>query len=133
LQLVLLCCGRFSRCGSLSIPAKHKGDPDYVHRQDGSDLCDPGLLITNFTRQIKKLGLLGEAEEIPQEELKAKLLAVRSAVGNMKLRTKFARLGLELRKENAFAPEVIQVKMAEKIDESIIAEIAKQEKRIAAI
>ena len=52
---------------------------------------------------------------------------------NIKLRAKFARLGLELRKENAFAPEVIQAKMAEKIDEAIIAEIAKQEKRIAAI
>jgi len=90
-------------------------------------------LITNFTRKIKGLGPLGEAEGIPQEELKAKLLAARSAVENMKLRAKFARLGKELRKENAFAPEVIQAKMAEKIDEAIIAEIAKQEKSTAAI
>ena len=90
-------------------------------------------LITNFTHQIKQLGPLGEAEGIPQEELKAKLLAARSSMENMKLRTKFAKLGQEVRKENAFTPEAIQAKIAEKIDEAIIAEIAKQEKKIAAI
>ena len=88
-------------------------------------------LITKFTNEVKKLGPLGEAEGIPVEELKSKLLAARSAVENVKLRTRFAKLAQELRDGDKHTPEIIEAKMAEKVNDAIIREMAKQEKAIA--
>jgi hypothetical protein len=88
-------------------------------------------LITKFTNRIKDLGPLGEAEGVGKEELKMKLMAARAAVQSVKLRTRFARLSKDLRGDNGHSAEVIQAKMAEKVDEAIVKEIAKQEKAIA--
>jgi F420-non-reducing hydrogenase iron-sulfur subunit len=92
-------------------------------------------LITGFTNLVKQLGPLGAAERIPQEELKLKLSAARSAVQSVRLRTRFARLAQELREGNGYAPGVneamIETKMAEKVNDAIIREMAKQEKAIA--
>ena len=88
-------------------------------------------VITGFTDQIRQLGPLGEAEGIAREELKLKLLAAKSAVENVRLRTRFAKLGQDLRQGNAYAPDVIEAKMAEKVNDPIVREIAKQEKAIA--
>jgi hypothetical protein len=87
-------------------------------------------LITKFTNQIKELGPLGEAEGIPLEELKLKLSAGRSAVENVKLRTRFAKLALDVRKEGKYDSQVIEAKMSEKINGMIVSEIGKQEKKI---
>ncbi len=88
-------------------------------------------LITKFTNKLKELGPLGEAEGIPFEELKLKLSASRSAVESVRLRTRFAKLALELRDDSNHTPDVIEAKMADKVDDAIIREIAKQEKAIA--
>jgi len=88
-------------------------------------------LITKFTDEIKGLGPLGEAEGIDREELKLKLLAASSAVESIKLRTRFAKLAQELRDGDKHTPEVIEARMAEKVNDAIIREIAKQEKAIA--
>ncbi len=87
-------------------------------------------LITRFTNDVKKLGPLGAAEGIPIEALKLKLLAARAAVKGVKLRTRFARLAQDLRDGNQHSPEVIEAKMAEKVNDAIVREIAKQEKGI---
>ena len=89
-------------------------------------------LITKFTTLLKELGPLGEAEGISREELKLKLLAARSAVKSVKLRTRFAKLAQDMREGNGYASHVIEAKMAEKVDDAIISEIAKHEKAIAA-
>jgi len=87
-------------------------------------------LITRFTNEVKELGPLGEAEGIAAEALHLKLLAARSAMKSVKLRTQFARLAQDLRDGNNHTPEVIEAKMAEKVNEAIVREIAKQEKAI---
>ena len=88
-------------------------------------------LITRFTNLLKELGPLGEAEGISREELKLKLLAARSAVKSVRLRTRFAKLAQDLRKGNGYASDVIAGKMDEKINDAIVREITKQEKAIA--
>lgn len=88
-------------------------------------------LITKFTNQIKELGPLGEAEGVSREELKLKLSAGKSAVQSVKLRTRFAKLALDVRDEGEHIPEVIEAKMAEKINEAIIGEMGRQEKKMA--
>lgn len=87
-------------------------------------------LITRFTNEVKELGPLGEAEGLPVEALNLKLLAARSAVKAVKLRTRFARLAQDLRNGNNHTPEVIEAKMAEKVNDAIVREIEKQEKAI---
>jgi len=88
-------------------------------------------LITKFTNQMKELGPLGEAEGIPLEELKVKLSAGKAAVEGLKLRTRFAKLTQTLRKEGKHTAEIIEEKMADKINEAIIKEVEKQEKAIS--
>ncbi len=87
-------------------------------------------LITKFTSLLKELGPLGEAEGISREESKLKLLAARSAVKSVKLRTRFAKLAQDLRQGDGYAPDVIEAKMGEKVNDAIIREISKQEKAI---
>ena len=88
-------------------------------------------LITKFTNQIKELGPLGEPEGISREELTLKLSAAKSAVQSVKLRTRFAKLTLDVRDEGEHVAEVIEARMAEKMNEMIIGEIGKQEKKMA--
>ena len=85
-------------------------------------------LITRFTNQIKELGPLGAAEGIAREKLNLKLSAARSAVESVKLRTRFGKIAQDLRRENGYASDVIEAKMAEKVSDAIMREIAKQEK-----
>jgi len=87
-------------------------------------------LITKFTDLLKELGPLGEAERIAREELKMRLLAARSAVKSVRLRTRFGKLAQAMRKGNGYAPDVIEAKMAEKVNDAIIREIEKQQKAI---
>lgn len=87
-------------------------------------------LITKFTDLLKELGPLGEAERTSREELKVRLLAARSAVKSVRLRTRFGKLAQDMRKGNGYAPDVIEAKMAEKLNDAIIREIEKQEKAI---
>ena len=87
-------------------------------------------LITKFTNQIKELGPLGEPEGISREELTLKLSAAKSAVQSVKLRTRFAKLTLDVRDEGEHVAEVIEARMAEKMNEMIIGEIGKQEKKL---
>ena len=88
-------------------------------------------LITSFTDTIKQLGPLGDTEAMAEDELRLKLSAARSAVESVKLRTRWGKLALNLRKENDYAPEVIEAKMADKINEAMMREMAKQERTIA--
>ena len=88
-------------------------------------------LITKFTNQIKELGPLGEPEGISREELTLKLSAAKSAVQSVKLRTRFAKLTLDVRDEGEHVAEVIEARMAERMNEMIIGEIGKQEKKMA--
>lgn len=83
-------------------------------------------LIKKFTDQIKKLGALGEAEEMSQEELKLNLAAARSAVQSLKLRSRFGKLAQDLRELNDYSSDVIEAKMAEKLNEAILKEMTKQ-------
>jgi len=87
-------------------------------------------LITDFTNKIKEMGPLGEAEGIPLEDLKLKLMAARSAVKSVRLRTRFGKLAQELRDGGPHTPDVIEAKMAEKVNDAISREMAKQEKAI---
>ncbi len=79
---------------------------------------------------MKEMGPLGEAEGIPIEDLKSKLLATKSVVKNLKIRTRFGKLTQQLRKEGEYTTELIEAKMSEKINEMIEKELTKQEKKI---
>ena len=87
-------------------------------------------LITKFTNQMKEMGPLGEAEGIPIEDLKSKLLASKSVVENLRIRTRVGKLTQQLREEGGYTPELIKAKMSEKINEMIEKELEKQEKKI---
>lgn len=88
-------------------------------------------LITKFTRQMKDLGPLGEAEGVPIEELQLKLMACRSAVEGLKLRTQFAKLTQKLRVEGEYTSDAIEAKMSEKINDAIVKELEKHASKIA--
>ena len=88
-------------------------------------------LITKFTNKLKELGPLGDAEGIPFEELKLKLSAAKSAMESVRLRTRFGKLAQQLRDDNNHTPDAIEAKMADKVNDAIMREIAKQEKAIA--
>jgi hypothetical protein len=79
---------------------------------------------------MKEMGPLGEAEGIPIEDLKSKLLATKSVVKNLRIRTRFGKLTQQLREEGEYTPELIEAKMSEKINEMIEKELEKQEKKI---
>ena len=87
-------------------------------------------LITKFTNQMKEMGPLGEAEGIPIEDLKSKLLASKPVVENLRIRTRVGKLTQQLREEGGYTPELIEAKMSEKINEMIEKELEKQEKKI---
>ena len=83
-------------------------------------------LITKFTDQIKELGALGGAGEMPQDELKLNLKAARAAVESPKLRTRFGKLAQDIRELNDYSSDVIEAKMAEKVNEAIVKEMNKR-------
>lgn len=88
-------------------------------------------LITKFTDMIKELGPLGEAEEISVDTLKRKLSVACSVAAGAKLRTQLARLTEDMREGNEYSTELIAAKMSEKLDETILRELERQEKLTA--
>ncbi len=87
-------------------------------------------LITRFTNQIKELGPLGEAEGMAREQLLFRTSAAKSAIESLKLRTRLGKLAKDLRLLSDYTPEVIEAKMAEKVNDAIMHEL---EKRIQAL
>lgn len=79
---------------------------------------------------MKEIGPLGETEGVPLEDLKSKLLVSTSVVKNLRIRTRFGKLTQQLREENEYTPELIEAKMSEKINEMILKEMEKQEKKM---
>jgi F420-non-reducing hydrogenase iron-sulfur subunit len=82
-------------------------------------------LVTDFTNRIKELGPLGEPERLSREELLHKISAARSAVAGVRLRTRLGKLATDLRLLNHYAPEVIEARMAEKVDDILMRELKK--------
>jgi F420-non-reducing hydrogenase iron-sulfur subunit len=82
-------------------------------------------LITKFTNQIRELGAIGKPEELSQEELKFRLAAARSVVESLKLRSRFGKLAQDLRELNDYSSDLIEAKMAEKVNQAIVKEIDK--------
>jgi hypothetical protein len=82
-------------------------------------------LVTKFTERVKELGPLGSSDGKPLEELKAKLLAAKSAASSVKLRTQFAKLTQELRQKNDYSSQLIETSMSEKLNEAILREMEK--------
>jgi F420-non-reducing hydrogenase iron-sulfur subunit len=87
-------------------------------------------LITKFTKQIKELGPLGQAEGIAREELLFRITAAKSTVESIKLRTRLGKLAKDLRLLNDYTSEAIGAKMAEKVNDAVMHEF---EKRIEAL
>jgi F420-non-reducing hydrogenase iron-sulfur subunit len=84
-------------------------------------------LITDFTAKIKSLGPLGDPEGADKDELQIKLLAARSALEKVKLRTGLGNLTKGFRKEGDYSDQQIKNKVNEKLTKSIGTEIAKNE------
>ena len=82
-------------------------------------------LITKFTGQIRELGELGKAEEMSREQLRFNLAAARSTVESLKLRSRFGKLARDLRELKDYSSDVIEAKMAEKLNEAIVKEMEK--------
>ena len=82
-------------------------------------------LITKFTGQIRELGELGKAEEMSREQLRFNLAAARSTVESLKLRNRFGKLARDLRELKDYSSDVIEAKMAEKLNEAIVKEMDK--------
>src|SRR5208337_823186 len=85
-------------------------------------------LITKFTKKIKELGPLGAAEGIPIEELRLRLAAAKTVASNVKLRTQFARLTIDLRQDGDYSAQAIEAKMSNKLNEAILGEMEKRGK-----
>jgi hypothetical protein len=84
-------------------------------------------LITKFTRKIEQLGPLRLTAGLSPEDLQKKLAAARAAVTDVKLRIRFAQLARDLRQEGDYAPEVLAVRMAEKLEPAIRQTLAQNE------
>jgi hypothetical protein len=83
-------------------------------------------LITKFTERVKELGPLGSSDGKVLEEIKEKLAAARSAASSVKLRTQFAKLTQEMRREKDYSPQVLETKISEKLSDAISREMEKQ-------
>lgn len=84
-------------------------------------------LVTRFTDHMRELGPMGEKEGMAREELMHKLGVACEASRGLKLRTRLGRLAHILRKEGGYSPEVIDLKIAEKIEDIIVSEMRKIE------
>jgi len=82
-------------------------------------------LITTFTRRVKELGPLGASDGKTLEQIRRGLAAAKAAASSVKLRTQFAKLTLEMRRENDYSPPFLEAKMAEKLNDAIVREMEK--------
>jgi Methyl-viologen-reducing hydrogenase, delta subunit len=83
-------------------------------------------LITRFTKRVKDLGPLGASDGKPLESIKAGLLAAKSAASSVKLRTQFAKLTQEMRRENDYSKQILETRMLEKLNDAILREMQKR-------
>jgi predicted transcriptional regulator len=84
-------------------------------------------LITEFTNKIKSLGPLGGPENVDMDELRIKLMAVRSALEEAKLRTSFGNLTKGFRKDGDYSEQTLQAKINEKLTQVLATEMGKHE------
>lgn len=82
-------------------------------------------LVTKFTKRVKELGPLGASDGKPLEEIQKRILSAKGAASSVKLRTQFARLTQDLRKENDYSPEHLDARVAEKLGETIVKEMGR--------
>ncbi len=73
-------------------------------------------LITAFTQKVEALGPLGSECDLTPAELAARLKTARVAVTDTKLRTRLAKLALELRESKDYAPETLSTRLADKLE-----------------
>lgn len=76
-------------------------------------------LITEFTRQMKELGPIGEAEGLTGEELKARIEKALALVSDKKLRVAFGNATKAIRKEGNFTQEFISGVIEDKLGKAI--------------
>ena len=77
-------------------------------------------LITDFTRQVKELGPLGQAEGIEPAEMRARIDKALALVSDRKLRVAFGNVTKTLRKEgNKVTNEMIAALVDEKLSKTI--------------
>jgi hypothetical protein len=84
-------------------------------------------LITEFTNRIKSLGPLGGPSNVDMDELRIKLMAVRSALEEAKLRTSFGNLTKAFRKDGDYSEHTLQDKVNEKLTQVLATEMGKYE------
>ena len=80
-------------------------------------------LITDFTRQMRELGPLGEAEGLSPEELRERLQKGLQAVSNQKVRISFGNATKAVRKDGIWTrehiDELITKKTAKSLDKAL--------------
>lgn len=84
-------------------------------------------LITAFTRKIKEMGPLGQAEGKDKDDLLLKLRAAGAATEAMKLRAGLGKVTRDFREEKDYSLDVIKRKVEEKIGLTIRSETSSQE------
>jgi hypothetical protein len=82
-------------------------------------------LITNFTQRVRDLGPLGTTDGRPLEGIKVKLAAAKSAASSVKLRTQFAKLTQDMRRERDYSRQIIETRISEKLNDAIVREMEK--------
>jgi hypothetical protein len=76
-------------------------------------------LITDFTRQMKELGPLGEAEGIDRDELRERLEKGLSVVSDQKVRVSFGNATKAVRKDGIWTPEHIGEVITTKMEKTM--------------
>jgi F420-non-reducing hydrogenase iron-sulfur subunit len=81
-------------------------------------------LITDFTKQVRELGPLGEAEGLSPDEVKARIDKALALVSDRKLRVGFGNVTKSLRKEGDFSEAHIAEVIEEKLSKTISGTLA---------
>jgi F420-non-reducing hydrogenase iron-sulfur subunit len=81
-------------------------------------------LITDFTRRIKELGPLGEAEGLSPDEVKLRIDKAIQLVSDRKLRMSLGNVTKSLRKDGDFSEEHIGKVIDEKMSKTISGALA---------
>jgi len=80
-------------------------------------------LITDFTRQMKELGPLGQAEGLNPDEVKERLQKALDAVSSQKVRISFGNATKAVRKDSVWTSdhidEVIMTKTSKSLDKAL--------------
>ncbi len=78
-------------------------------------------IITNFTEEVRKLGPLGEAEGIDQQELRDRLAKAAKAARSLKLRSALLNAAKQIVKENDYESETISSIIEKKCEKALSA------------